>query len=105
MILPIVSSWLAAQVPTWAISVEDEIFLLILDRDDLQHAPQAIDDEGREGFAFDVLGDDEQALARLGDLAQHGQQVLGRGDLLFVHEHVAVLEDAFHVDRVGDEVR
>jgi hypothetical protein len=31
----------------------------------LQGAAELVDDEGREGFAFDVFGDDEEGLAGL----------------------------------------
>src|SRR5208283_639899 len=39
-----------------------------LDGRDLQRATQLVDDEGGERFAFDVLSDDEERLAALGDL-------------------------------------
>ena len=76
-----------------------------LDGADLQRATQLVDDQGRQRFAFDVLSDDEQRLAALGDLLEQREQVLHRADLLFVDEDVGVLERGFHALRVGDEVR
>ena len=32
---------------------------------DVQHAAELVDDQGRQRFAFDVFGDDQQRLARL----------------------------------------
>ena len=46
-----------------------------LDGGDLQRAAELVDHQGGQGFAFDVLGDDQQGLAGLGDLAQDGDQV------------------------------
>ena len=51
-----------------------------LDGDDLEGAAELVDDEGGEGFAFDVLGDDQQGLAGLGDLAE--DRAPGRGPML-----------------------
>jgi hypothetical protein len=44
----------------------------------------------------DVLGDDEQRLAGLGDLLEQRQEVLHVRDLLLVDEDVGVLEHRFH---------
>ncbi len=63
-----------------------------LDRADLEDAPELVDDQGRQGLAFDVLGDDEQRLFLLGDRFQQRDQVLGGADLLLVDEDVRVLE-------------
>ena len=41
-----------------------------LDGADLEGAAELVHDEGREGFAFDVFGDDEQRPAGLGDLLE-----------------------------------
>ena len=51
-----------------------------LDGGDLERAAELVDDEGGEGFAFDVFGDDEQRLAVLGGLAQRRGR--GRGRML-----------------------
>jgi hypothetical protein len=49
-----------------------------LDGDRLEGAADLVDDEGGEGLALDVLGDDQQRLAGLHDLLEHRQQVLDR---------------------------
>ena len=43
-----------------------------LDRNDVEHAAQLVQDQGRQGFAVDVLGDDQQLA--LADLHQFLQQ-------------------------------
>ena len=43
-----------------------------LDRGDVENAPQLVDDQGGQGLALDVLGDDQERLARLGDLLEQG---------------------------------
>ena len=54
--------------------------------------PRSLLTTSGEGFAVDVFGDDEQALAALGDLAEDRKDVLCGGDLLLVDQDVAVLE-------------
>ncbi len=44
-----------------------------LDGDDVEGAAHLVDDERREGLAVDVLGDDDERLARLDDLLEHGR--------------------------------
>src|SRR5690606_37083673 len=75
-----------------------------LDGSDLEGAPQLVDHQRREGFAFDVFGDDQQRLAALHDFLQDRHEVLDVGDLLFVDQHVSVLEDDFHRLRISHEV-
>ena len=75
-----------------------------LDGADGEGAAEVVDDEGGEGLAVDVLGDDEEGLAGLGDLLEHGEEVLHVGDLLVVDEDVGVLEDGGHGVAVGGEV-
>ena len=50
-----------------------------LDGRDLQAAAQLVHDQGGKGFAFDVLGDDQQRTAGLGDGFQHRQDRLQIG--------------------------
>ena len=76
-----------------------------LDGRDLQRAAQLVDDEGGERFAFDVLSDDEERLAALGDLLEQREQVFHRADFLFVDQDVGVLQNGFHALGIGDEVR
>ena len=48
-----------------------------LDGGDLEDAAQLVDDQGGQGLALDVLGDDQERLVGLGDLLEQGDQ-LGR---------------------------
>ena len=57
-----------------------------LDRAHVQHAAELVDHQRRQGLALDVLGDDQQRLARLGDLLQQRHQVAEVGDLLLVDQ-------------------
>ena len=67
-----------------------------LDGGDLEGAAELVDHQRGEGFAFDVLGDDEQRLAGLGGLAEHRDEVAGGADLLLVDQDVGVFEHGFH---------
>ncbi len=69
-----------------------------------QGAAEVVDDERGQGLAVDVLGDDDERLAGLGDLLEHGEHVLHVRDLLVVDEDEGVLEDRGHRVAVGDEV-
>jgi hypothetical protein len=59
-----------------------------LDGAHLERAAELVDHQRRQGLALDVLGDDQQRLAGLGDLLQQRDQVLGARDLLLVDEDV-----------------
>src|SRR5207247_1287469 len=61
-----------------------------LDRAHLQRATQLVDHQRRQRLPLDVLGDDEQRLARLRHLLEDRAQVLHGGALLFVHQDVGV---------------
>src|SRR6266699_4004803 len=76
-----------------------------LDGADLQRAPQLVDDQGGQRFALDVLSDDEQRLAVLGDLLQQRKHVLHGADFLFVDEDVGVFLNGLHALGIGHEVR
>src|SRR6185312_16414085 len=76
-----------------------------LHRADLDDATDGVDDQGRQCFAFDFFGDDQQRLARLGDAFQHRQQITHVGDLLVVQQDVRVFQFALHRLLVVDEVR
>ena len=75
-----------------------------LDGGGVQRAAQLVDDQRRERFAFDVLGDDQQRPAEPRDLLEHRQQVLHRADLLLVDQDDRVLEHDFHALGIGHEV-
>ena len=61
----------------------------------LQDAAELVDDERREGFAFDVFGDDQQRLAGLRNGFENRHQVLRARDLFFVDQDQAVFEFDF----------
>ncbi len=71
---------------------------------DLQRATQFVDDQGGQRLALDVLSDDEQRLAALGDLLQQRENVLHGADFLFVDEDVGVFLNGFHALGIGDEI-
>ena len=75
-----------------------------LDGGALQRAAQLVHHQGRQRFALDVLGDDQQRLADLGNLLEQGKQVLHRADLLFVDQDADIFEHALHALGIGDEV-
>src|SRR3712207_1021659 len=64
-----------------------------LDGDRLEGAADLVDDQGGQGLALDVLGDDDERLAALHDLLQNREQVLDRRDLAVGDEDVGVVED------------
>ena len=59
-----------------------------LDGDGVERAADLVDDQGRQGLALDVLGEDEQRLAGLDDLLQQREQVGDRRDLALVEQDV-----------------
>src|SRR6478735_2960003 len=75
-----------------------------LDGDRLERALDLVHDERRERLTLDVLGDDQQRLARLHDLLEERDEVLDVADLGVRDEHVGVVEDGLHALGVGDEV-
>src|ERR1017187_5290936 len=75
-----------------------------LDGRNLEAATQAVDDEGGEGFAFDVFRDDNQRLAGLHHGFEQRQQLVEVGELLLVDQDVGVVEFDAHLVGVGAEV-
>src|SRR4029077_2818135 len=75
-----------------------------LDGSALQGAAQLVHHQGRQGFALNVLRDDQQGLAQLGNLLQQWKQVLHGTDFLLVDEDQRVFQRAFHALRVGNEI-
>ena len=57
-----------------------------LDGADVEHAAQLVDDQGGQGLALDVLGDDQERLARLGDLLEQRDHLAEAADLLLVKQ-------------------
>ncbi len=75
-----------------------------LDGGDLEAAAQLVDDERGKSLALDVLGDDEERLARLDDGFQQRHHRLQRRELLLVQQDDRVLEFDGHLLGVGDEI-
>src|SRR5256714_13629169 len=75
-----------------------------LNRGALQCATELVHHQGRESFALDVLSNDQQGLAHLGELLEQGQQVLHGADFLFVDEDAAVFQHRLHTLWISDEV-
>ena len=71
---------------------------------DFQSAAQLVDDQRGERLAFEVLGDDEERLARLHHGFEHRQHGLQLRQLLLVEQYVGVLELGHHLLGIGDEV-
>ena len=70
----------------------------------VQRAAQAVDDQGGQSLALDILCDDNQLAAALHDTFQQGQQILDYADLLIGDEDIGVVHNGFHLVRVGDHV-
>ena len=75
-----------------------------LDGNGLEGAADLVDDQGGQGLALDVLGNDQQRLAGLHDLFQDSNQFLDVGDLGVDDQDVRILKDRFLALGVGDEV-
>ena len=71
----------------------------------VDRAAEAVHNEGREGFAFDFFGDDEERLTGLGNFLEDWEEVLHRGNLLLVQQDVGIFDNGFQRLRVGREVR
>src|SRR6185437_4777111 len=76
-----------------------------LHRRDLEATAQLVDDQGGQRLALDVLGDDEEGLARLHHRLEDRQQGLQARQLLLVQEDERVFEDRRHLLGIGDEIR
>ena len=70
----------------------------------IQHTPEFVDDQRRQGVAVEVFGNDQQRLARLRHLLQQRQEVAEVRDLLLVNQDQGVVELADHLGRLVDEV-
>ena len=68
-------------------------------------AAQLVEDQRRERLALEVLGDDQQVLAGLHDLLEHGQQIGDVADLLVHDQDQRIGEHCLHAVRIGDHVR
>ena len=75
-----------------------------LDGRDFQAAAQLVDHQGRQRFAFDVFGNDQQRFLRLDHLLEQRNHRLERRQFLLVQQHHAVFQLGNHLVRVGDEI-
>src|SRR5699024_7830319 len=75
-----------------------------LDGGDVEDAAQLVDDQRRQCFALDVVGDDEQRLAGLLHLLENRQELLDVGDLALVDEDESVGEHSLLTIGIGHEV-
>src|SRR3954449_181889 len=73
--------------------------------DGSEGAANLVHDERRQGFALDVLGDDDERLTGLDDLLEQRQQICDCTDLALVQKDVRVVEHGFHALGVGHHVR
>ena len=75
---------------------------------DVEDTAELVDDQRREGVAIDILGDDQERLARLGHFLEEREELTEIRDLLLVDEDQGVGELAIHlrgaVDEVGGDV-
>ena len=79
-----------------------------LHRADVEHAPQLVDDQQREGFRIHVFRDDEQRLAGLSGLLEDRDDLPDVAQLLVVNQDQWLFEEHVHrggaVDEVGGDV-
>ena len=79
-----------------------------LDGGNLDDAADGVDHQGGQGFAFNVLGDDQQRRPALAAPSSSGQQVADVGDLLVVQQDEGLFQSRrlvlLVVDEVGREV-
>ena len=61
----------------------------------LEDAAELVDDERSQGFAVDILGDDEDRLAGFSGFAEGGHQLASAADFLFVDEDVDIIKHGF----------
>ncbi|MNZ42151.1 hypothetical protein D3C78_597200 [compost metagenome] len=76
-----------------------------LDGCDFDDATHVVDDQGSQGFAFDVFSDDQQRAAGFGDSFQHRQHFADVGDLLVDQQQQRAFQLGNHGVRLVDEVR
>src|SRR5690606_19124651 len=76
-----------------------------LDRSNLDDAAHVVDDQGRQRFAFNVLGNNHQRTAGLGYCFQHRQHLADVGDLLVDQQDVGVFQLGRHGVGLVHEVR
>ena len=72
---------------------------------DLQRTTQTVNDQGSQGFAIDIFSDNQQRTTALNCRFQDRQQVFQDRNLLVVDQYIWIFHLAFHLFRIGYEVR
>ena len=70
-----------------------------------ESAAQLIENERRERFALDILGDNHELLTGLDDLFEQGEKILNVGNFLVRDEDERVVDDSLHFIRIGCHIR
>ena len=70
-----------------------------------ERAAQLVEDDGGQRLALDVVGDDNELLARVEHGLEHRQDLLNVRDLLVRDEDERVVNDGFHLVVIGDHIR
>src|SRR6202045_2384349 len=76
-----------------------------LDGGRLQDPADVVDYQCRQRLAIDILGNDQELLARLRHLLEQRQKIADVADLLVVQEDVRIVEQRHLLVRIVDEVR
>ena len=75
-----------------------------LDRSNLDDPAHVVDNQSRQRFAFNVLGNDHQRTTSLGNGFQNRQQLADVGDFLVNQQDVRVVQISGHGFRLVDEI-
>ena len=70
-----------------------------------ERAAQLVEDDGGQRLALDVVGDDDELLARVQHGLEHRQDLLNVRDLLVRDEDERVVNDGFHLVVIRDHIR
>ena len=75
------------------------------DSDGFESTAEFVDDQGCEGFAFNVFSNDEEFFAGLDHFFEDREHFLDRSNLAVRNEDVRFAHDSFHFIRVRNHVR
>ncbi len=67
-------------------------------------AAKLVDNQGGQGFAFNIFGDNEQLLALLNNLLKNGQNLLNVGNLFVSDQDHGIIKHGFHFLRISYHV-
>ena len=86
------------------LSLETTVASVRMEDEGVKDAFELVEDEDREGFAFNFFGDDNEVFAAgLGALLQERQEFVGAGDFLIGDQDEGLLKDGFLAVGVGDK--